>query len=524
MRVLRRTLVKDAELAGKQLREGDSVLLLYCSANRDEAVFEDPYAFRVDRTPNEHLAFGIGPHFCLGANLARMEIAVVVERVLARLPGLGLAPGERPRRGRATRSSRRSTRCRSCSSRARDGIGSRATPTTLALRHVAFEDLGLLAPWLERRGHAIRYAEAPTDDVARIDPLAPDLLVVLGGPIGAYEEAQYPFLVPELRLLERRLAAGRPTLGLCLGAQLMARALGARVYPGKAKEIGWSALSLAPAGRESCLRHLEATPVLHWHGDTFDLPERAVRLASTALTENQAFAWGDAALALQFHAEAAGPGSSAGSSATRSRSRPRRACGRGAARRHAALLAGDRARRPRLFEEWLAGGPLASRAASRRQRRRRRRANLSARRRQRDQSTPGQPTGSLSDEPRTSPTSRAPVRTTSTSSSSKVMPATTPVPSNESSSCAAASPGSSRRRDRGSRESPSRCRRRPARTPPPMSSTRSSSSTVPTSASTAVVSNESSSAPPAARLTASMRAPVGDAGDGAVERQRVRAR
>jgi GMP synthase (glutamine-hydrolysing) len=178
--------------------------------------------------------------------------------------------------------------------------------TTLALRHVAFEDMGLLAPWLEPRGHTLRYAEAPTDDLAHLDPLEPDLLVVLGGPIGAYEEAQYPFLVEELRLLERRLAAGHPTLGLCLGAQLMARALGARVYPGKTKEIGWSALSLAPAGRESCLRHLEATPVLHWHGDTFDLPEGAVRLASTAITENQAFAWGGAALALQFHAEAAG--------------------------------------------------------------------------------------------------------------------------------------------------------------------------------------------------------------------------
>ena len=140
-----------------------------------------------------------------------------------------------------------------------------------------------------------------------MDPLDPDLLVVLGGPIGAYEEAPYPFLIRELQLLEQRLAQERPTLGLCLGAQLMARALGARVYPGKGKEIGWSPLALTPAGRASCLRHLDVTPVLHWHGDTFDLPERAQRLASTDLTENQAFAWGRAALALQFHAEAAGP-------------------------------------------------------------------------------------------------------------------------------------------------------------------------------------------------------------------------
>ena len=99
VRVLRRTLVQDAELRGKPLRKGESILMLYASANRDEEVFEDPYAFRVDRTPNEHLAFGLGPHFCLGASLARMEIAVVVERLLARLPDLALAPGTRPREG-----------------------------------------------------------------------------------------------------------------------------------------------------------------------------------------------------------------------------------------------------------------------------------------------------------------------------------------------------------------------------------------------------------------------------------------
>ena len=99
VRVLRRTLVQDAELGGKRLRKGESVLMLYASANRDEAVFEDPYAFRVDRSPNEHLAFGLGPHFCLGASLARMEIGVVISRLLERLPDLALAPGTRPREG-----------------------------------------------------------------------------------------------------------------------------------------------------------------------------------------------------------------------------------------------------------------------------------------------------------------------------------------------------------------------------------------------------------------------------------------
>jgi cytochrome P450 len=100
VRVLRRTLLRDTQLRGQRLREGESALLLYCSANRDEEVFGDPDAFRVDRAPNEHLSFGVGPHYCLGANLARMEIEIVVGRLLARLPDLRLAPGARIREGR----------------------------------------------------------------------------------------------------------------------------------------------------------------------------------------------------------------------------------------------------------------------------------------------------------------------------------------------------------------------------------------------------------------------------------------
>jgi GMP synthase (glutamine-hydrolysing) len=183
-----------------------------------------------------------------------------------------------------------------------------AMTTVLAIRHVPFEDLGLLAPVFEETGASIRYVEAPTADLVALDPAAPDLLVVLGGPIGAYEDADYPFLMPEIALIEARLKAGLPTLGLCLGSQLMARALGARVYKGPAKEIGWSPLTLTEAGRASPLEHLDGrkTAVLHWHGDTFDLPEGATRLASTGICLNQAFSWGGSALALQFHAEAMG--------------------------------------------------------------------------------------------------------------------------------------------------------------------------------------------------------------------------
>ncbi|SMH62746.1 glutamine amidotransferase [Azospirillum agricola] len=178
--------------------------------------------------------------------------------------------------------------------------------TAVAIRHIAFEGLGIIEPVLRQAGCTPQIRDAGSDDLRDMEPLAPDLLVVLGGPIGAYEDDRYPFLADELRLLERRLAAGRPTLGVCLGAQLMARALGARVYPGPAKEIGWAPLALTPAGRASPLVHLDGAAVLHWHGDTFDLPAGAERLASTEPCMNQAFALGRNALGLQFHGEVDG--------------------------------------------------------------------------------------------------------------------------------------------------------------------------------------------------------------------------
>jgi len=180
----------------------------------------------------------------------------------------------------------------------------------LVIRHVAFEDLGNLALVLQQRGLVVRYVEAGVENLAQLNPLAPEVLIVLGGPIGAYQEADYPCLTDELRLLERRLVEDLPTLGICLGAQIMARALGAKVYPGRRKEMGWPPLQLSEAGGRSCLAYLGKgrTAVLHWHGDTFDLPAGAIHLASTPAYANQAFAWGKRGLALQCHAEVTAAG------------------------------------------------------------------------------------------------------------------------------------------------------------------------------------------------------------------------
>lgn len=176
--------------------------------------------------------------------------------------------------------------------------------TALALRHVQFEDLGTFAAPIEAAGYRIDYRTVGDAGFTDFDPLAPDLLVVLGGPIGVYETAAYPFLIQEIDRVAARLAAGRPTLGLCLGAQVIAAASGARVYPSGVKEIGFAPVTLTSAGQGSPLRHLDSLSVLHWHGDTYDLPRGATHLASTALVEQQAFAIGDAVLGLQFHPEA----------------------------------------------------------------------------------------------------------------------------------------------------------------------------------------------------------------------------
>lgn len=174
----------------------------------------------------------------------------------------------------------------------------------LAVRHVAFEDAGLLAGLLEERGFSLCYLEAGIEKIERDTLLSPDLVIVLGGPIGVYEEAQYPFLNGEIAAVRARLDAKKPMVGICLGAQLMAYALGAEVKPGPEKEIGWAPVELTEAGEKSVLAPLKDVPVLHWHGDAFGLAKGAENLAKTPVCPHQAFQIGKHALGLQFHVEA----------------------------------------------------------------------------------------------------------------------------------------------------------------------------------------------------------------------------
>lgn len=175
--------------------------------------------------------------------------------------------------------------------------------TCIAVRHLAFEDLGLLEPLLHQAGYRVDLRDAGLQPLTPREWREADLVVVLGGPVGVYEREDYPWLDAEVAGLRQRLQERRPTLGLCLGAQLMAAALGASVHPGPAKEIGWGGLTLTEQGAASPLRHLGTAPVLHWHGDTFDLPEGATLLASSELYPHQAFSLGPSVLALQFHLE-----------------------------------------------------------------------------------------------------------------------------------------------------------------------------------------------------------------------------
>ncbi|MDJ0276130.1 glutamine amidotransferase [Sphingomonas sp. 2R-10] len=172
--------------------------------------------------------------------------------------------------------------------------------SALIVRHVPYEGCAGYRVPVEAAGYAIDRIDVTDPAFATADLTAPDLLIVMGGPMGVYDVADHPWIPGEIAALSRRLDADRPTLGICLGAQMVAAALGAAVYRGTGSEIGFGAIDLTPVA--SPLTHVADVPVLHWHGDTFDLPEGAELLATTP-RYRQGFRRGVNLLALQFHAE-----------------------------------------------------------------------------------------------------------------------------------------------------------------------------------------------------------------------------
>lgn len=171
-------------------------------------------------------------------------------------------------------------------------------------QHVPFEGLASIERWARFKEHTLTVTKFYKNNrLPEIEEI--DWLIVLGGPMNIYEEDKYPWLTAEKTFIRKAVESNKTVVGICLGAQLIADVLGAKVYPGKYKEIGWFPIRLTQEARQSNIFGFlpEQFNVFHWHGDTFDLPAGAVHLARSAGCENQAFVYNECILGLQFHLE-----------------------------------------------------------------------------------------------------------------------------------------------------------------------------------------------------------------------------
>lgn len=173
------------------------------------------------------------------------------------------------------------------------------------LQHVSFEGLASIETWANSQGHALSstqfYQDESLPNVAEFDSL-----VVMGGPMNIYEENRYPWLLKEKRFIEQALKHDKIILGICLGSQLIADVLGAKVFPNPEPEIGWFPIELTAEALTSNVFNVlpKQLTVFHWHGDTFELPQGAIRMASSEGCQNQAFIYGEKVIGLQCHLEA----------------------------------------------------------------------------------------------------------------------------------------------------------------------------------------------------------------------------
>jgi GMP synthase (glutamine-hydrolysing) len=173
--------------------------------------------------------------------------------------------------------------------------------------HVSFEGPGVIADWARQNGHDIHYTRFYEND-ALPEPRGIDLLVIMGGPMNVFESHIHPWMEDEVQWVGEFVASGGSVLGICLGAQIIAAALGAEVYPGPHKEIGWFSLRCLPClgDYRICKGLPSVRKVFHWHGDTFDIPKGAVRMAESRAFSNQGFIYDGRVMALQFHLEVTG--------------------------------------------------------------------------------------------------------------------------------------------------------------------------------------------------------------------------
>lgn len=175
--------------------------------------------------------------------------------------------------------------------------------TLRIIQHVPFEGPANIAIWAEENNHTVQYTKMyDGDDFPEINNY--DILVVMGGPMGVSSTVEYPWVEDELLYIKKVINADKPVIGICLGAQFIAKALGANVYKGPQKEIGWFPL-IFESSLPKNIQHLfpKTLNTFHWHGDTFDIPEGANKLAHTIAVPNQGFIYNNKVIALQFHVE-----------------------------------------------------------------------------------------------------------------------------------------------------------------------------------------------------------------------------